>query len=85
MIRRNAMIFRYFPETDMLYIQLIDTISTDSEEVAPNIVLDFDENNRVVGIEIEDASTHIDLSTLEISAVPIINLILNKQQAVVAA
>jgi uncharacterized protein YuzE len=34
-------------------------ISTDSEEVAPGIVLDFDENNRVVGIEIEDASKSI--------------------------
>ncbi|RIK35407.1 MAG: hypothetical protein DCC55_30390 [Chloroflexi bacterium] len=79
------MVFRYFPETDMLYIQLIDTISTDSEEVAPNIVLDFDENNRVIGIEIEDASEHVDLSTLEISAVPIISLVLNKQQTMVAA
>jgi uncharacterized protein YuzE len=79
------MVFRYFPETDMLYIQLIDPISTESEEVAPNIVLDFDENNRVIGIEIEDASTHIDLSTLEISAVPIISLVLNKQQTMVTA
>lgn len=79
------MVFRYFPETDMLYIQLIDTISTESEEVVPNIVLDFDENNRVIGIEIEDASTHIDLSTLEISAVPITSLVLNKQQTMVTA
>lgn len=79
------MVFRYFPETDMLYIQLIDAISTESEEAAPNIVLDFDENNRVVGIEIEDASTHIDLSTLEISAVPLIRLVLNKQQTMVPA
>jgi len=53
-------------------------VSTESEEVAPGIVLDFDERNQVIGIEIEDASTFIDLSRLEMSALPSANLILNK-------
>lgn len=72
------MTFRYFPETDMLYLELVSGISTESEEVAPGIVLDFDDKNRVIGIEIEDASTFIDLSKLEVSALPIVNLILTK-------
>jgi len=72
------MTFRYFPETDMLYIELVSGVSTESEEVAPGIVLDFDDRNRVIGIEIEDASTFIDLSKLEVSALPIVNLILTK-------
>ncbi len=55
-MKRCAMEIRYFPENDMLYIQLMDGISTESEEVAPYVVLDFDAENRVVGIEIEDAS-----------------------------
>ncbi|HJY80123.1 MAG TPA: DUF2283 domain-containing protein [Candidatus Binatia bacterium] len=37
------MTFRYFPDTDMLYIELISGVSTESEEVAPGIVLDFDD------------------------------------------
>ena len=73
------MIFQYYPDTDMLYIQLASGVSTESEEVAPGIVLDFDERNRVIGIEIEDASTFIDLSRLEVSALPIANLVLSER------
>jgi len=72
------MTFRYFPETDILYIELVSGVSTESEEVAPGIVLDFDDKNHVIGIEIEDAGTFIDLSKLEVSALPIANLILTK-------
>jgi uncharacterized protein YuzE len=49
----------------MLYINLIDRVSTESEEVAPGIVLDFGERDQVVGIEIEDASKCIDMSRLD--------------------
>jgi uncharacterized protein YuzE len=52
--------------------------ATESEEVAPGIVLDFDERDQVIGIEIEDASTFIDLSRLDLSALPIANLTLSK-------
>ena len=72
------MVFQYFSETDMLYIQLAAGVSTESEEVAPGVVLDYDAHNRVIGIEIEDASTFIDLSRLEVSALPIANLILSQ-------
>ena len=40
------MIFQYYPDTDMLYIKLANGVSTESEEVAPGIVLDFDERNK---------------------------------------
>ena len=73
------MIFQYYPDTDMLYIELTSVVSTESEEVAPGIVLDFDKNNRIVGIEIENAGTFIDLSRLEVSALPIVDLILSKK------
>jgi uncharacterized protein YuzE len=42
-------------------------------------VLDFDEHNRVIGVEIEDASKFIDLSRLELRALPIVNLILSER------
>jgi uncharacterized protein YuzE len=73
------MIFQYYADTDMLYIKLADGISTESEEVAPGIVLDFNERNQVIGIEIEDASTFIDLSRLEVSALPVANLVLSER------
>jgi len=72
------MIFQYYPDTDMLYIELTRKISTESEEVAPNIILDFDENNQVIGIEIESASQLMDLSRLELTALPIADLVLSK-------
>ena len=73
------MVFHYHSDTDMLYIQLADRASTESEEAAPGLVLDFDEHNRIVGIEIEDASTIIDLSRLEVLALPIVNLVLSER------
>ncbi len=57
--------FRYFPESDMLYIQLMDGVSTESEEVAPYVVLDRDADSRVLGIEIEDASQYMKSSKQE--------------------
>jgi uncharacterized protein YuzE len=73
------MVFEYYPDTDMLYIKLADGISIESEEVAPGIVLDFNEHNRVIGVEIEDASKFIDLSRLELRALPVVNLILSER------
>lgn len=73
------MIFQYYPDSDMLYIKLAGGVSIESEEVAPGIVLDFDERNRVIGIEIEDASTFIDLSRLEVAALPVADLILSQR------
>jgi uncharacterized protein YuzE len=63
----------------MLYIKLAEGTSTESEEIAPGVVLDFDESNRVLGVEIEDASKFIDLSRLELRALPIADLILRER------
>ena len=43
-------------EADSLYIDLADRPSADSREVAPGVVLDFDENGHLVGIDIDHAS-----------------------------
>ncbi|MFN3762624.1 MAG: DUF2283 domain-containing protein [Anaerolineae bacterium] len=73
------MIFEYFPETDMLYIRLTEGVSAESEEIAPGVVLDFDAENRLIGIEIEDASCRLNLSRLELRAVPLAQLILTER------
>lgn len=63
--------FDYYADTDSLYIDLSDRPSAESEEVAPGVVLDFDEQGHVVGIDIEDASKLVDLSRLESTALPL--------------
>ena len=37
---------------DALYIRLQESAIVESEEVSPGVILDFDEDGRVVGIEI---------------------------------
>jgi uncharacterized protein (DUF433 family)/uncharacterized protein YuzE len=69
------MIFRYFADTDMLVIELMSGISTESQEVAPGVVIDFDAHDRAIGIEIEDASVIMDLSELRVMAWPLANLL----------
>jgi len=73
------MVFEYYPDTDMFYIKLADGTSTESEEITPGVVLDFDEHNRAIGVEIEDASKFIDLSRLELKALPLANLIFSER------
>ena len=61
----------YDPETDCLYISLVDRASVESEEVAPGLVLDYDEEGNVTGIDIEHASTKFDLKEFTVSQLPI--------------
>jgi len=61
----------YDPETDCLYISLVDRASVESEEVAPGLVLDYDEEGNVTGIDIEHAGTKFDLKEFTVSQLPI--------------
>lgn len=60
----------YYPETDSLYIDLADIPGVESQEVRPGVVLDFDAQGRLVGIDLDHASRHVGLSTLEIEDLP---------------
>jgi uncharacterized protein YuzE len=40
------------PETDALYLRLDDSRIIESEEVVPGVVLDYNEQDQVVGVEI---------------------------------
>ena len=61
---------KYYKETDSLYIDLSEKSSAESLEVAPGIVVDFDESNNIVGIDIDRASKVLNLSEFEISSIP---------------
>lgn len=63
--------FKYYKDTDSLYIDLSEKKSVDSKEVSPDIVLDFDKEGKLVGIDIDHASKHVNLSRLETGGVPL--------------
>ncbi len=69
--------FHYFHDTDSLYIDLSDKTSVDSKEVAQGVVLDFDAEGRLVGIDIDHASKTVDLSRLDAQALPVTSVSLN--------
>lgn len=57
----------YDKETDSLYIHLADRPSVDSNEVNDGVVLDFDADGALVGIDLQHASTRADISNLSVS------------------
>jgi uncharacterized protein YuzE len=55
-------------KTDALYFRLDDNRIVESEEVRPGVILDFDENDRVVGVEfleISKRATQEELSSMQ--------------------
>ena len=61
----------YYPDTDSLYIDLSSTPSVESQEVSEGVVLDYDAEGNLVGIDIDHASRKLDLRELVTSHLPI--------------
>lgn len=64
----------YYPETDSLYIELKAGVGTETREVASGVNADFDSEGAVVGLDIDQASHKLDLSSIEAVALPLTNL-----------
>ncbi len=60
----------YYKETDSLYIDLADKPSTESKEISAGIVLDYDADGNLVGIDIDNASKKVQLKELTLSKLP---------------
>ena len=60
----------YDPETDSLYIDLSEQTSVDSREISEGIVLDYDADGNLVGIDIDNASEKVELQKLTVSKLP---------------
>jgi uncharacterized protein YuzE len=50
----------YDPEKDILQICLIDTTVEETTQITPGLVLDYDEDNNLIGLEIRKASQKMD-------------------------
>jgi uncharacterized protein YuzE len=50
----------YDPDKDILQIAFMETIVEETAQIAPGLVLDYDEDGNVIGLEIRKASTRVD-------------------------
>jgi uncharacterized protein YuzE len=60
----------YYPETDSLYIDLSEKSSVESREISEGVVLDYDAEGNLVGIDIDNASTKVQLKELSLRKLP---------------
>ena len=64
----------YDAANDSLYIYLSERPSVDSGEVADGVVLDYDANGALVGIDVQHASEKADIHRLAVNHMPIAQL-----------
>ena len=62
----------YCSDTDSLYIDLSERPSVESREITEGIVLDYDAEGNLVGIDIDNASRKVDLKKLTLNKLPAI-------------
>jgi uncharacterized protein YuzE len=60
----------YFAATDSLYIDLSEKPSVRSQEISAGVVLDYDAHGDLVGIDIDNASTKVEMSQLVLDKLP---------------
>jgi len=60
----------YYPDTDSLYIDLSEKTSVESKEISDGVVLDYDAEGNLVGIDIDNASKKVQLKELTLSRLP---------------
>lgn len=65
----------YDKATGSLYIHLADRASVDSDEVKDGVVLDYDANGALVGIDVQHASQRADIKNLSVSHLPLEQLL----------
>lgn len=49
----------YDPATDAAYLRFSEQAVMESEEVSPGVVLDYDADGRMVGMEVLQARSHL--------------------------
>lgn len=60
----------YYPETDSLYIELTSAPGAEAREIVEGLVVDFDADGNVVGLDIDHASRKLDLLRIETTGLP---------------
>jgi uncharacterized protein YuzE len=59
-----------YPKTDSLYIDLSERTSVESKEISEGVVLDYDAEGNLLGIDIDNASRKVQLNELTPTRLP---------------
>jgi uncharacterized protein YuzE len=70
--RVQAMKLNDYADTDSLYIDFSERPSVESREITEGVVLDYDAEGNLVGIDIDNASRKVDLKKLTLNRPPAI-------------
>lgn len=65
----------YDAQTDSLYVTLADRPSSESREIAPDVIADYDAGGGLVGLDIQHASQVVELGRLETRSLPLEQLV----------
>jgi uncharacterized protein YuzE len=60
----------FYPETDSFYIDLSEKSGAESREISEGVVLDYDAEGILVGIDIDNASKKVQLKELSLRKLP---------------
>jgi uncharacterized protein YuzE len=60
----------YYEQTDSLYIDLSNKQSARSKEISEGVILDYDSNDDLVGIDIDNASKKLNIEQFTINRLP---------------
>ncbi|NTU97703.1 MAG: DUF2283 domain-containing protein [Chlorobiaceae bacterium] len=61
----------YYPDTDSLYIEFSEKESAESIEISEGVILDYDQNGVLVGMDIDNAGKKINLKELVLNKLPL--------------
>ena len=60
----------YYPDTDSLYIDLSERPSAESREISEGVVLDYDADGKLIGIDIDNTNNKVEMEKLTLSKLP---------------
>lgn len=61
----------YYADSDSLYIDLAERPGATSQEISEGVILDYDLQGHLVGIDIDNASSDIQMGRLVVSHLPV--------------
>lgn len=65
---------QYFPETDTLAIELTNKPVAATDAITDDLILDYDEQGKVVAITLDNYSKNVDTANLQMLDVPLLGV-----------
>jgi YD repeat-containing protein len=65
---------QYFSETDTLAIELTNKVVASTDAITDDLILDYDDQGKVVAITIDNCSKNVDTVNLQALNLPVLSL-----------